>query len=68
MINDLSKRCLEMANELRGQPGVVTRKQRMQIEALLTRAGNRIATLERQRARWLDETLPKTKGPNRGTN
>jgi len=66
MIVNLSKCCLGLADELRGQPGDVTPEQRAKAELLLARAGNRIATLERQRARWLDYHLPKTKGPNRG--
>lgn len=66
MIDNLSKQCKDLADELRGQPGDLTPGQRARVELLLDRAGNRIATLELQRTRWLDETLPKTKGPNRG--
>lgn len=66
MINSLSKQCRDLADELRGQPEPLTPKQRALVELLLDKAGNRIAMLELQRTRWLDEKLPKTKGPNRG--
>lgn len=66
MLDNLSRECKELADELRGQPGPLTPRQRSRVELLLMRAGNRLTMFEKKRAQQLDEELPKTKGPNRG--
>jgi hypothetical protein len=66
MIDNLSEQCKTLAEELQGQAAPLTPSQRARVESLLMRAGNRLHFFKLKRARWLDERLPKTKGPNRG--